>query len=167
MRYITFILALITVQLSAQIKVAEPTYSLTCPKGLDTVRYQGVLVLMAPLDGAGDNFTENLNIVSQDAPLFADSTLEGYLKFNIDQMSLIGVKVDEVLDEKIGKAGYKAKVMVYQTEKYMQDESVIKLRQWLVKHNNKFFVVTYTCRPAEYNRYLPVMQRAVETIVFK
>lgn len=169
MRYILIFTLLLAHSAQAQIKVNEADFSIEVPKGLDTSRYRNVLAILAPRDGATDDFSENLNVVSQIAADFPDTiqTTEQYTKFTITQLKSIGVNVEQVVDEKIGKEGIAAKTIIYQTDQYMPDKSVIKLRQALLRAGTKFYVVTYTCRPAEYTRFLPLIQQAIGTIVFK
>lgn len=153
----------------AQMKIAEADFTIDMPKGLDTSRYRNILAIMAPRDGATDDFSENLNVVSQIAADFPDTiqTTEQYTKFTITQLKSIGVNVEQVVDEKIGKDGIAAKTIIYETDLYMPDKSALKLRQALLRFGPRFYVVTYTCRPAEYARFLPIMQQAISTIVFK
>ncbi len=168
MRYIALLLVLFSTGLLAQTQtISEPDYSIKCPVNWTTARYEGVLALMAPQTGANDKFSENLNVVSQQVATTGTQSLDAYVSANITQLEGMGISGIQRNEYIAGKKKLKGYLITYTTNIFTKGVIDQKLWQVFTQFNGKFFVITYSSIPETFAQYLPQMEMAVATIVFK
>lgn len=159
---------LVCSQLAAQnLTVNEPTYSFKYPKDWTATRLQDMMAVMAPSDGEGDSFRENLNIVWQPTSMFDNADLDWYVNTNISQLQDMGVSGIKRSDYVVGKKKLKGYLLVYTTDKFSNGAVDQKLWQLFVLHNDKYFVISYSSLEPQFEKYLLQIQQIVSTIRFK
>ncbi len=115
------------------------------------------VVFFSPLEEDSDQFKERVSILVEN--LASDSSLEQYT-----EQSLVEIK--RLSDPNIGEAqatnlGKEAgRQILYRGEE--SGTPVQRMQAWAVK-DNQAYVITYTAEPESYERYLPAVEKMIES----
>ncbi|NOY48320.1 MAG: hypothetical protein GXO84_09040 [Chlorobi bacterium] len=120
------------------------------------------IVFLSPLNGQGDLFKENVNVMLQDLSQ-QELSLEDYTEItrksvitNLGKQSIVSLK-DVTLKE------VAAKEFIY---KMNLNGNNLKIKQYWFIQNKKAYLFTYTAEPSKFNDYEAVASKIVESFKF-
>lgn len=137
-------------------------FSIQYPKEwIKEIRGNSILFL-SPLDGQGDRFKENVNVMLQDLSQ-QELTLAEYTELtkesviaNLGKQAIVSLK-DVTLK------GVSAKEFIY---KMNLNGNNLKIKQYWFIQNKKAYLFTYTAKPSKFNDYEAVASKIVESFKF-
>jgi hypothetical protein len=138
----------------------DPAFSISKPVGWKTEEDMSEIIPVAfisPKEGDNDNFTENINVVAENAEGYE---LHGYYQANMQMMqnSLEGFKV---LSEIVGSNYYGIV--------YVHGFQGVNLKVMaFIYHDNasKGYVVTATSTEENFNKYRPIFEKVCKSLKF-
>lgn len=131
---------------------SAPQFSIKYPTDwrLDTSRLMGTeLLLFSPLEGEGDLFTENVNVLIQDLS-GQNIDLQQYRKITESQLAVYANK-DGVQESVIVKTGSSECYIVHYTMR--QGELNLNIESICFIKNEKAFLVTFTTEIDKYEKF--------------
>ena len=126
------------------------------PQNRDDFFATGV-VFFSPLENDSDPFKERVSILVEN--LAEDSSLEQYTEQSLAEIKrLSDPKIGEAQNLNLGaEAG---RQIIYSGEE--NGSPVQRMQTWTVK-DNQAYVVTYTAKPESYDKYLPSVEKMIES----
>jgi hypothetical protein len=117
------------------------------------------LTALSPLEGQGDQFRENVNVVVEELP--RKLSLDDYVGLSRQNQEklMTDFNVEKEADAKIGEIA--AKQLVY-THRMGQINA--KLLQYVLVEGKKGFAVTCTATPESYDKYVEQFQTIVNSL---
>jgi hypothetical protein len=141
------------------VTVDTSDFSIKMPKSWKHEVKQGkftMLFLLAPRD---DNFTPNLNALSQPV---GNVTMDDYVKANAEQLKEMDVHIDTTGDMTID--GLQGK---YFMSRYLLKGHPIGVKTYFVLYNGNAYVLTGTTEADNSDRYYPIFDGIVSTLKIK
>ncbi len=115
------------------------------------------VVFFSPLEDDSDQFKERVSILIEN--LANDTSLTQYTEQSLAEIKrLSDPDVDEA--QKINLGENKGRQIVYSGEE--NGRPVQRMQTWLVK-DNQAYVITYTAKPDSYDKYLPTVEKMIES----
>ena len=146
----------------ADTKPTEP-YSITTPQGWekkDTVSEGTRLItLRSPKETAGDDFRENITIVSEEARNY---DVKSYTAANRSTMAAQLPGVNFISDEEITIGDVPAEALVYT---FMYKTYNLKNTAYFIVKNNVGYVLTCTAVNTKFDKFQPQFKAAVNSFV--
>ncbi|UPT66436.1 MAG: hypothetical protein M0D57_18550 [Sphingobacteriales bacterium JAD_PAG50586_3] len=173
MRFIAVLLVVWAANLNAQTPTGifnDKEFSLIFPLSWDTGHFATLPVLYAPEESAKDGFRDNMNITSEKGAGVEDLSLDEYIELSINNLEPVlgeDIKSVKVIPYAVGKYKAEGRVLTYNTTKFADDGTELKLWQAIIKEGRKFYVITYTSTPDYFNKYFSDVESIVSTLRFK
>jgi hypothetical protein len=108
----------------------------------------------------------NVNIASESASF---TTLDQYMDLGYDQMAdqyeQMGYSFAVLEQDVVPLGSYKEVGRTLVSEEVMNFE--VRMVQYIVKSGSVFWIITFTTSPEEFNQYIQVFDKAVETFLIK
>lgn len=120
------------------------------------------VIAIAPKINPDDLFRENVNIIH--AKLELPITPKEYYDFNLKSLGQILTDFDLEDSEDVKVDGFEAKKLVFTHTIGVVNAKVL---QYLILHENKAYVLTFTADPLDFKEYQPIFEKIVETFKFK
>lgn len=150
------------------VKHTQANYEISYPESWKKQENPNMVLFLSPKEGEKDQFQENVNVMVQDLSN-QPMTLEEYTNLTKQQIiqALGSTAIISIKD--IDFAERHAKEMIYtMTMNPIAGINLnLKLWQiWFIK-DNKAFVITYTAKQEEYDRYLEIARQIFDSIKLK
>ena len=154
------LLILFSVTLSAQTKrYKTEEFSIEYPENWK-LNTEGILgtafIIMSPVE-EGDKFGESFNLIIQDLPTY-DITLDDYVKISEKQI-VDAFGENSILESKTENGKHK---IVYTGKQ--KDMEMLYAQIYIIK-NNKAYVLTFTCLPADYEQLKALADKTLESFM--
>ena len=115
------------------------------------------VVFFSPLEDDTDKFKERVSVMVEN--LSEDTSLDEYTEQSLSEIEkLSDPNVDE--PQTIGLGENEGKQVVYDSEE--NSKPVQRMQAWSVE-DNKAYVITYTAEPDTYDKYLPTVEKMIES----
>ncbi|MGB5715002.1 MAG: PsbP-related protein [Waterburya sp.] len=125
------------------------------PQNRDDFFATGVVFFSPPEDDS-DQFKERVSILIEN---LADTSLAQYSEQSLAEIKrLSDPNVDEA--QTINLRGEEGRQIVYGGEE--NGNPVQRMQTWLIK-DNQAYVITYTAKPESYDKYLPTVEKMIES----
>lgn len=120
-------------------------------------------ILFSPLSDESDNFKENVNLLIQDLSAY-ELTLDQYVEVSEEQIKTLVTDSNILLSERNREREIDFHKMIYTGK---QGIFILKFQQfyWLI--NKKAYVLTLTCKESEYDKYLDIGERILNSFELK
>jgi len=120
-------------------------------------------ILFSPLSNKSDNFKENINLLIQDLTGY-DLTLDQYAEISEGQIKTMVTNGKIILSER-----NKQETLAYQKVIYSGRQGVYNLKYeqfyWVI--HDKAYVLTLTCKEAEFDNYQDIGEKILESFEIK
>jgi hypothetical protein len=170
----TFLLLAVTVPARAELQFTIPDgwadlspgkpIPAGVPESVSAVTQSGTYALYAmDLGGAKkDNFAENMNVIVRQRPLVADARTLQQLVASLPAQAaqeVPGAKLTVLEQSVVPVAGVPALRVVLELA---NDESTMRTLEYMISGGDSTAQVSYSSSPAEFARYLPIFEAAVQ-----
>ena len=130
----------------------------TCQEGVS-----GILVLLlAPPDGAADNFRENVNLIVQDLS-GQNIDLDSFTRISNEQLKAYITDFRPLTSERIKFNNNDAQKIVYTGKQGQYDLKFMQI--WMIK-NNKAYILTFTAVSDKYDQYINIINQMINSFRF-
>jgi len=124
----------------------------------------GVLAyFLSPLESAKDEFSENINIMTQDLSEHP-MTLKEYTDLSLKQIQTLATHGKLIESKTIQTANGEAQRLVYKAD---NGKFHLQFMQLYIVKKEKVYLITYTAETKNYKKYLPKVSDAMNSFVLK
>ncbi len=123
-----------------------------------------IVSFRSPLEAGGDRFSENVNILWEDVSAQPGLTVARYAEAGIAQLALMITDFRLLDNRRHTMDGRRARLIEYTGR---QGVFQIHVLQAMTIAGGKAYVLTFVAEEADYERYLPVARRIMDTFAIK
>ncbi len=146
----------------------SPAYGITAeyPAGWKAAEgaMGAIVVFNSPLEGEGDQFSENVNIMGEDLSAYPGMTVGKYAETGIAKLALFFTDFRLLDNRRHTVDGRRARLIEYTGRMGIFQVHVL---QAMTIADGKAYVLTFTAEEANYGRYLPAARRIMASFAVK
>ena len=121
------------------------------------------VIFFSPLESADDQFSENINILTQDLTT-SPMTLKEYTDLSIQQINTLVTNGKVIESTTIQTPNGEGQRLVYTMD---QGKLHLQFEQVFIIKKDKVYIVTYSAEIDSYQKYLSKASHALESFILK